>query len=124
MNADSADQKRREMRVSEGFYSTACKHADGTATEIRVHISPGARKAAEQATDDSEELIKGCVWRFIYLKCRSNEIKAEIVEWTSELQGDVVEFTIDEATMMELIDDLRKIRLAKREVCRTSKAKG
>ena len=68
-------------------------------------------------------MIKGCFWRLIYLKCKSNEVKADIVEWTSELQGDVVEFTIDEATILELMDDLREIRLAKRQVCRTSELK-
>jgi hypothetical protein len=116
------DQKRARMKRD--WYSTACKHADGTATEIRVHVSPEARRAVECATGDSEKMIESCFWRFISLKCKSNEIKTEIVEWTSELQGDVVEFTMDEKTILQLIEDLRQIRLAKRQVCRTSKAKG
>ena len=91
-------------------YSTACRHADGSMTEIRVHIHPEARRAAEKESGDSEEMVKGCVWRFIYLKSESNEVK-----------GDAVEFTIDEPTIVELINDLRGIRLAKKDVCRTSK---
>ena len=94
--------------MKEDWYSTACEHADGTVTEIKVHIRPEARRAAEQETGDSEEMIKSCVWRLIYLKSESNEVK-----------GNNVEFTIDEPTILELINDLRKLRSAK-TVCRTS----
>jgi len=99
--------------MREDWYSTTCEHADGSTTEIRVRISPEARRAAEEESGDSEEMIKGCVWRFIYLKSESNEVR-----------GGAVEFTIDEPTILELMNDLREIRFAKKRVCRTSKAKG
>jgi hypothetical protein len=98
---------------SDDCYSTVRENADGSTTEIHVHIHPEARRAAEKESGDSEEMVKGCVWRLIYLKSKSNEVK-----------GDVVEFTIDEPTILDLINDLRGIRLAKKQVCRTSKAKG
>lgn len=94
-------------------YSTVRENRDGSRTQICVNVRPEARRAAEEESGDSEELIKGCVWRLIFLKSESNEVK-----------GDVVEFMIDELTILELISDLRKIRLAKKQVCRTSKAKG
>jgi|ERR1700739_140134 len=92
-------------------YSTACENADGSTTQIHVHIHPEARRAAEEGSGDSEEMVKSCVWRFIYLKSKSNEVK-----------GDVVEFTIDEPTILELMNDLRGIWLAKRQVCRNFKS--
>ena len=97
---------------SNDYYSTVRENSDGSTTQICVNIRPEARRAAEEGSGDSEELIKGCVWRLIYLKSESNEVK-----------GDVVEFTIDEPTILELISDLREIRLAKKQVCRTTKAK-
>lgn len=96
--------------MKEDWYSTACRHADGTVTEIKVHISPEARRAAERETGDPEKMIESCFWRLIYLKSESKEVK-----------GNNVEFTIDEPTILELISDLRKLRSAK-TVCRTSKS--
>ena len=97
---------------SNDCYSTARKNVDGSTTQIQVHIHPEARRTAEKESGDSEELIKSCVWRLIFLKSESNEVR-----------GDVVEFTIDEPIILELINDLRKIHLAERQVCRTSKAR-
>ncbi len=98
---------------SDDCYSTVRENVDGSTTQIHVHIHPEARRAVEEQSGDSEEMVKGCVWRFIYLKSKSNEVK-----------GNAVEFTIDEPTILELINDLRGIRFAKKEACRTSKAKG
>jgi hypothetical protein len=94
--------------LKEDWYSTACVHADGSTTEIRVHIRPEARRAAEEVTGDSGEMIKRCVWRLIGLKHESNEVR-----------GDSVEFVIDEPKMLELLDLVRKVDLANRQVCRT-----
>ena|ERR1700756_2827234 len=98
--------------MKEDFYSTICERADGSRTEIRVHIRPEVRDCAERESSDPEEMIKGCVWRFIAQKHKLNEV-----------EGDVVEFMIDEPTMLELINDLRVMKLAKKQVCRTSQAK-
>jgi hypothetical protein len=100
--------------VNEDCYSTACEHADGSTTNIRVHINPEARSSVEGMIvegliADSEEMIKRCVWRFIGLKHESNEIK-----------GDEENFTIDRQKVLQLVADLRKIDRAKRKVCRTS----
>lgn len=53
-------------------------------------------------------MIKRCVWRLIGLKHESNEVR-----------GDSVEFVIDEPKMLELLDLVRKVDLANRQVCRT-----
>lgn len=96
--------------MSSDCYSTVRENVDGSTTEIHVHIHPEARRAVEEQSGDSEEMVKACVWRFIYLK-------------STEIRGSVVEFTINEATILDLISDLRGIQLAKKQVCRTSKAK-
>ena len=92
--------------MNEDCYSTACRHADGSVTEIRVHIRPEARGVAEEETGNAEEMIKRCVWRFIGVK-------------QSEVKGESVEFTIDEQNIRQLLNDLRNIGLTNREVCRT-----
>jgi hypothetical protein len=79
--------------MNKDCYSTACKHGDGSTTEIHVHIHPDARRAVEEISGDSEEMVKGCVWRLIALKTKSNEVT-----------GSVVEFTIDEPTALELVE--------------------
>ena len=98
--------------MNEDCYTTACRHPDGSITEIRVHISPEARQSAVEESGDAEEMIKGCVWRFIALKHESSEIK-----------GEVVNFTIDKSDFAELLADLRRIKQSKKEVCRGSKTK-
>ena len=97
--------------MKEDCYSTACRHADGSVTEIRVHISPEVRRCAEDESSDPEEMVKGCVWRFIWTKHQSDEIK-----------GEVVNFTLDKTKFIELLSDLRRIAKAEKKSCRNSKA--
>jgi hypothetical protein len=81
-----------------------------------VHISPEVRRSAAEESGDPEEMIKGCVWRFIWLKQKTNEVK-----------GDVVNFTIRERDFVELLSDLRRIKQSKETICRSSnklRAKG
>ena len=91
--------------MKEDFYSTVRENKDGSTTEIRVHIDPEVRGCAEEESSDPEELIQGCVWRFIALK-------------DSEIKGDRVDFLIDKLKFTELLTDLRQIAKATKN-CRS-----
>jgi len=67
-------------------------------TTIRVNIAKNARKTIEELVENSEEMIRRCVWRFIALKHEDGSIK-----------GDVDNFTIEPDKILELFRDLRNI---------------
>ena len=67
-------------------------------TDVRVNIAPEARRELEKLVSDPKAMIQRCVWRFIWTKDQTNEIK-----------GDEVEFTIDADQILELFADLRRI---------------
>jgi len=80
------------------YFSTRCRHADDTVTDIRVGVTPAAWKQIEKLVSDPKPMIERCIWRFIWTKHQVDAVK-----------GESVDFTLDAEEILKLFSDLRRI---------------
>ncbi len=81
-------------------FSTRCRHADETITNIRVGVTSAAWKQIEQLMGDPKPMIERCVWRFIWTKHQVDAVR-----------GESVDFTLDAEEILKLFADIRRIDL-------------
>jgi hypothetical protein len=80
------------------YFSTSCRNADTTVTQIRVGVTAAAMQQIEQVVANPKVMIERCVWRFIWTKRQSDLIK-----------GESVEFTLEAEEILQLFADLQRI---------------
>jgi hypothetical protein len=69
----------------------------GSAGKAKVYVTPEARKVAERTSENADEMLGRCFWRFLHLKYKSGE-----------LRGDC-EFTIGAREASQLIEELKEM---------------